>query len=127
VPPYIDFAPLENATDALKESAKREEKAMALLAPRAGDPKLDILEPFRMGENGDVAVTEADEMTGRGVAARAAIRAHGVESRRPGSAVDQRRRRQADGVGFAPERRRQARRGGDGGEPSSSPRRDGGV
>ena len=54
-------------------------------APGAGDAKLDILEPFRMGENGDVAVTEADEMASRGVAAGVAIGAHGVESeaRRP--------------------------------------------
>ena len=40
VPPYINFAPLENATDALKESAKREEKAMGLLMPRVSEPKL---------------------------------------------------------------------------------------
>jgi N-acetylated-alpha-linked acidic dipeptidase len=40
VPPFLDFAPLENATEALKESAKREEKAMARLVPRAGDPAL---------------------------------------------------------------------------------------
>jgi N-acetylated-alpha-linked acidic dipeptidase len=40
VPPFIDFAPLENAIESLKESAKREEKAMALLAPHAGDPAM---------------------------------------------------------------------------------------
>jgi N-acetylated-alpha-linked acidic dipeptidase len=40
VPPFLDFAPLENVTEALKESAKREEKAMALLMPRAADPAL---------------------------------------------------------------------------------------
>jgi N-acetylated-alpha-linked acidic dipeptidase len=40
VPPSINFAPLENATEALKESATRETKAMALLTPRAGAPAL---------------------------------------------------------------------------------------
>src|SRR5262249_34934747 len=43
VPPFLNFAPLENATAALKESAKREEKAMARLLPRAGDPALEGL------------------------------------------------------------------------------------
>jgi N-acetylated-alpha-linked acidic dipeptidase len=43
IPPFINFAPLQNATEALKESAKREEKAMALLVARADDPKLAAL------------------------------------------------------------------------------------
>ncbi len=40
VPPFINFAPLSNATDALRESAKREAKAVAGLMLRADDPKL---------------------------------------------------------------------------------------
>lgn len=40
IPPFLNFAPLQNATEALAESAKREDKAMALLVARAGDPKL---------------------------------------------------------------------------------------
>ncbi len=40
VPPYINFAPLANATEALQASAKRVEKAMALLMPRVAEPKL---------------------------------------------------------------------------------------
>ena len=43
VPPFINFAPLENAVTALKESAKRSEKALAMLTPRAADPKLATL------------------------------------------------------------------------------------
>jgi N-acetylated-alpha-linked acidic dipeptidase len=40
VPPFINFAPLENATAALKESARRADKALALLAARSADPGL---------------------------------------------------------------------------------------
>ena len=58
-----------------------------------------------MGENGDVAVTEADETADRGVAAGVAIGAHGVEPGRLGPAVDEHRRRQAGPVGFTLERR----------------------
>ncbi|HEY5316393.1 MAG TPA: transferrin receptor-like dimerization domain-containing protein [Solirubrobacteraceae bacterium] len=40
VPPFLNFAPLENAAAALKESARRADKAMALVASRSADPKL---------------------------------------------------------------------------------------
>jgi N-acetylated-alpha-linked acidic dipeptidase len=43
IPPYLNFAPLQNATEALKESAKRQEKAMALLLPHAGEPAMAAL------------------------------------------------------------------------------------
>jgi N-acetylated-alpha-linked acidic dipeptidase len=43
IPPFINFAPLENATEALKDAAKREEKAMALLMPHASDPAMASL------------------------------------------------------------------------------------
>ena len=43
VPPFLDFAPLQNTSAALKESAKRAEKALARLAPRAGEPGLAAL------------------------------------------------------------------------------------
>ena len=48
-----------------------------------------------MGENGDVAMSEADEVARGGVAAGVAIGAHGVESGASGPAVDQHGRRQA--------------------------------
>jgi N-acetylated-alpha-linked acidic dipeptidase len=43
IPPYLNFAPLQNATEALKESAKRQEKAMARLLPHAGEPAMAAL------------------------------------------------------------------------------------
>jgi N-acetylated-alpha-linked acidic dipeptidase len=43
VPPFINFAPLENSTEALKGSAARAEKALARLAARAGEPGLATL------------------------------------------------------------------------------------
>ena len=48
-----------------------------------------------MGEHGEVAVSEIDEMSRRRISGRLAIGANGVESGRPGPAVDQDRRGQA--------------------------------
>src|SRR5271154_7566437 len=79
----------------------------------AGDALLDILETLRMSENGDVAVSEADEAADRGVAAGVAIGAHGVESGRLGPAVDEHCRRQAGPVGFTLERRHRLAARGD--------------
>ena len=49
----------------------------------AGDAALDIVEPLRMGENRDVAVSEVDEAARRRIAAGEAIGADGVESGAP--------------------------------------------
>jgi N-acetylated-alpha-linked acidic dipeptidase len=43
VPPFINFAPLENATAALKDSAKRADKAIARLTARASEPAMASL------------------------------------------------------------------------------------
>jgi N-acetylated-alpha-linked acidic dipeptidase len=43
VPPFINFAPLENAIAALKESAKREDAAVARLTARASEPAMASL------------------------------------------------------------------------------------
>jgi N-acetylated-alpha-linked acidic dipeptidase len=43
VPPFINFAPLQNATATLKESARRADKALAQLASRSADPRLGAL------------------------------------------------------------------------------------
>ena len=40
VPPHLNFAPLDNAADALSKSAERYEKALAPLLPRLSEPKL---------------------------------------------------------------------------------------
>jgi N-acetylated-alpha-linked acidic dipeptidase len=40
VPPFLNFAPLQNAIAALKDSAKREEQAMARLTAHAAEPAL---------------------------------------------------------------------------------------
>ena len=57
-----------------------------------------------MGENGDVAMPEPDQMARRRVAAGVAIGAHRVEAGRLGAAVEQHGRRQARAVRAAPER-----------------------
>src|ERR1700690_2633180 len=80
------------------------ETGLAERAAAADDALLDIVETLRMGENGNVAVPEVDEMAGRSVAASDAIGAHGVESGRLGPPVDQHRWREAGAVPAAHER-----------------------
>src|SRR5579863_1185007 len=60
----------------------------------AGDALFDVVETPRMSENRDVPVSEVDENVRRRIAGRLAIGVHGVESGRPGAAVDQDRRGQ---------------------------------
>src|ERR1700728_1398137 len=74
------------------------ETGLAESAAAADDALLDIVETLRMGENGNVAVSEVDEVAGRSVAASDAIGAHGVESGRLGPPVDQHRWRAAGAV-----------------------------
>src|ERR1700689_1848837 len=81
------------------------EAGLAESAAAADDALLDIVETLRMGEHGNVAVPEVDEVAGRSVAASDAIGAYGVESGRRGSPVDQHRWGQAGTVPAAAERR----------------------
>ena len=59
------------------------------------DPQRDVLEMLGMGEDGDIAMSEIDQVTRRGVAAGFAIGAHGIETGGFGAAVEQHRRRQS--------------------------------
>ena len=54
-----------------------------------GDAQRDVLKVPGMGEDGDVAMPEPDEMSRGDVAARLAIGPHGVESGRVRAAVEQ--------------------------------------
>src|SRR3984957_3187333 len=74
-------------------------------AAASADALLDIVETLRMGENGNVAVSEGDEVARRPMAAGEAIGAHRVESGRLGPPVDQHRWREAGTVPAAFERR----------------------
>src|SRR4029077_3813401 len=80
------------------------EPRLAESAAAADDALLDIIETLRMGENGNVAVSEVDEVARRRIAASDAIGAHRVESRRVRPPVDQHRWREAGTVPAALER-----------------------
>src|SRR5580700_2385332 len=81
------------------------EARLAESAAAAEDALLDIIETLRMGENGNVAMSEVDEAARSRIAASDAIGAHGVESGCVRPPVDQHRWREAGTVPAVLERR----------------------
>src|SRR3984957_10914860 len=92
------MAPVNNAVAPI-------ESCLAESAPTTDDALLNVVETLRMGKNGNVAVSEVDEVARRRIAASDAIGAHRVESRRVRPAVDQHRWGHAGTVSAALERR----------------------